>query len=104
MPVGDQSSSTTIDSQITSLSLALRNLAQNITNLNIFINGQGEGQATLETLGYDSADATTALQAISYLYTIAGVYFGTIQAGGTGGTDAIDFDYNSALAPYWAAQ
>lgn len=99
---------------ITSFAVQLRDLMQDIANLNTAVNGQAAGLAYLESLGYGSdanpanpggiSDAAWALQVIGYLYTQAGVYAGTVQQGGTGGTGAIMFDFNQALSPVWGGQ
>jgi hypothetical protein len=97
MSVGNQSSSDAVSQQITNYTVGLRNLCFQIANLNTEINGQGDGLAVLEALGFDSADAATALNVIGYLNTIAGIYYGTATQGS-------EYDFNNALAPYWASQ
>lgn len=97
MSVGGQISSATIDADITNLSVAMRNLLTAVQNLSLNVNGQGDGLAFLESIGYDSTDAATAQGAISYMNTIAGVYFGTATQGS-------DFDFNQVLSQYWAGQ
>lgn len=104
MSVGGQASTATVDTAITQLSLGLRNTMQSITNLSMWINGQGNGLATLESLGYDSTDAQSALTAISYLNTVAQVYYGIVQQGGSGGTGATAFNFNQQLSQYWVGQ
>jgi hypothetical protein len=107
MSVGAQMNSTTIDQLLTNISVGWRNLAQAAVNLATEINGQGNGLATLEALGYSSAanpanpggvsDAQLALNYISYLGTNAGVFFGTASQG-------TQFNFNNALSPLWAGQ
>jgi hypothetical protein len=75
----------------------MRNIMQKCINLSIQINGQGGGQASLEAIGYSAEDATTALAAISYLNTVAQVYFGSAS-------QPTDFDFNQELSQYWAGQ
>lgn len=104
MTIGSQAGTATIDQQLTSLSLGMRNLLQQVRDLNTFVNGQGNGLSFLESLGFSSGDASSALTFISYLNTIAGCYFGTVQQGGSGGSGAIDFNFDNALAPLWAGQ
>lgn len=96
MTVGTQANSSMIDGQLTTLSVAVRKLMQQIADLNTYVNGQAQGQALLQQLGYSSADATTALQMIGYLHTLAGVYFGTA-------TQGTDFNFDNALSVLWAA-
>lgn len=97
MSVGGQISSATIDGNITALSVAMRNLMTAVQNLSLNVNGQGEGLAFLESIGYGSEDAATAQAAISYLNTVAGVYFGSAS-------QPSDFDFNQQLSQYWAGQ
>ena len=104
MSVGNQGSSDAVNQAITQYALGMRNLMQGITNLSTWINGQGDGQTYLESLGYDSADASNALSAIAYLSTVSGCYYGTVQQGGTGGTAATTFNFNQELSQYWAGQ
>jgi hypothetical protein len=104
MAVGNNFSSDTVDQLISGYSVQMRNLMQNIVNLSTNVNGQANGLAFLEGIGYQPADAQTALNAIAYLNTIAGCYFGTVQQGGSDGTGATVFDFNQEMAQYWAGQ
>lgn len=82
----------------------MRDLMQQVVNLSTWINGQGNGLAYLEQLGYSSqadeenpggiSDAQMALNLIAYLNTVAGVYFGTA-------TQASEFDFNNQLSQLW---
>jgi predicted Zn-dependent protease len=101
MSVGVQPNSNQLDGQMTNLANSLRKLMGQIRDLNTEINSSGQGTATLETAGYDSTDAATFLQLLAYFETISGVYYGSVQAGGTGGAGAIEFDYDSALSALW---
>jgi len=91
MTVGVQLTKAAVDQLITNLSVQMRDV---LTDLSLNVNGQGGGLAYLEAIGYTAGDAATALAAISYLNTIAGVYFGTA-------TQDSDFDFNQTLAQYW---
>jgi len=92
----------------------MRDIMQQAVNLSTQVNGSGQGLASLEAIGFSSAanpdnpgdqsDAAWALEVIAYFNTVAGVYFGTVQAGGSGGTGAVQFDYNEALASLWNVQ
>jgi hypothetical protein len=114
MPVGAAIGSSQIDNIITALAVNLRDVMQRIANLNLAVNGQGAGLAYLESLGYSGtanpanpggvSDAALALSVIAYLNTMAGVYFGTVQQGGTGGTGATLFNFNQQLSEVWAGQ
>lgn len=107
MSVGSSIGSDQISNVITSLSVNLRNIMQQISNLNTAVNGQGAGLAYLESIGYTStanpanpgsiSDAQYALNMIAYLNTMAEVYYGT-----TAQTPAFNFDQE--LSQMWAGQ
>lgn len=98
MAVGNQASEASINQALTSYSVQLREICQNILNLQQFLNGAaGLGLAGLEALGYSQADAQVVLSMASYMATIAQVYDGTA-------TQASLFNFGSALSPLWAAQ
>lgn len=97
MTVGNQLTQSNVDQLITNLALALRNTAVAIQNLSMNVNGQATGLATLEAAGYDTANAQTALNAISYLNTVAEVYFGAA-------TQLTAFNFNNELSQYWGGQ
>lgn len=114
MAVGMQATKESMDQALSSLAVQARNLMQAIGNLNTTVNGQAAGLAYLESIGYSSTpdqgnpgavtDAQYAQEVISYLSQLSGVYFGTVQSGGSGGSGAILFNLNNALAPMWAGQ
>lgn len=107
MSVGGQGNNGTVDSALTNSAVGMRNLMQGIINLSTWINGQGNGLAYLEELGYSSAanpenpggisDAQFALNLIAYLNTMAGLYYGTA-------TQSTAFDFNNELSQLWAGQ
>lgn len=97
MSVGGQASNATVDQKLTDLSVSLRNVMHQIRNLSTWINGQGNGLTMLEGLGYNATDAQTALNQISFLNTVAGVYYGTASQ-----TPAFNFD--NELSQLWAGQ
>lgn len=104
MAVGQAVSSGQVDNDLINYSIALRDLMIQITNLSTWINGQGQGLAYLEGLGYGDtpdtsnpgniSDAQQALNLIAYLNTIAGVYYGTATQGTT-------FNFNNELSQLW---
>jgi hypothetical protein len=114
MPVGASIGRDQLDNIITSLAVRLRDLATDISELNLSVNGDGTGLAYLQLKGYsndpnpdnpgDVSDAELALTKIGYLNTNSGVYFGTVQQGGTGGTGAILFSFHQGLSSVWAGQ
>lgn len=86
-----------------SLALGLREQMQKIQEFAEWFN---KLQLTdVETLfGLSAADATQLQTDISYMANVAGCYYGTIQQGGSGGTGAILFNFDSALAGLWGGQ
>lgn len=55
------------------------------------------GQAGLVSLGFSAADATSMLTVAGYMASLAQIYQGTLQQGGTGGTGATLFNFQNAL-------
>lgn len=107
MSVGNQANTTTISNAITSSAINLRSVMEGINHLSTFVNGQGTGLQTLAAIGFSTAptaanpggisDAQYALNMISYLNTVAGVYYGTA-------TQATTFDFNQELSQMWGGQ
>jgi len=107
MPVGSKIGSDQVDNIITHLAVSLRNTMREIYNLNLAVNGQGAGLAYLQSIGYSNApnpanpgsvsDAALALSFISYLNTVAGVYFGTATQGS-------NFNFDQQLSEAWGGQ
>lgn len=114
MPVGSAIGSDQVNNIITSLAVQLRDIMQQIHNLDLSVNGQGTGLAYLISIGYSNAanpanpgsvsDAALALSTIGYLSTVAGVYYGTVQQGGTGGAGATLFPFDKQLSQVWAGR
>ena len=107
MPVGAVIGHDQINNLITSLAVRMRDLMQDVGELDLMVNGQGNGLAWLEGIGFDGtpnpanpggkSDAAYALDIISYMHTVAGVYFGTA-------TQATAYNFNQALSAVWAGQ
>jgi hypothetical protein len=107
MSVGLQGTTQSIDNGLTNTAVQLRNLMNGVANLNTWVNGQDNGLAFLEELGYSStanadnpggiSDAQYALNLIAYLNTIAGIYYGTAAQ-----PDA--FNFNNELSQIWGGQ
>ena len=97
MPVGATIGSDQVSNIITALAVRLRDVMQQIANLNLAVNGQGAGLAYLESLGYSPEDAALALSIISYLNTVSSVYFGTA-------TQGTAYNFNQQLSEVWAGQ
>jgi hypothetical protein len=82
---------------ISDCAVQLRKVCEGIQNLSTNVNGQGAGQATLQAAGYNTADATTALAAISYLNTMAALYYGSAA-------QPTAFNFNNQLSQYWGGR
>ena len=116
MTVGIQPSVATIDNQLSNISLQMRNLMQVAQNLATQVGSTNTQSALayLETVGYSNtpnasnpggvSDAALALTVIDYFTQVSGVYYGTVQAGGSGGTGAVAFNINAATAFLWNGQ
>ena len=107
MPVGAAVGSDQVSNIITVLAVNMRNVMQQVANLDLAVNGQGAGLAYLESIGYSGtanpanpggvSDAQYAQNMISYLNTVAGLYFGTA-------TQGTAFSFNQALSQMWASR
>lgn len=107
MPVGAVIGSDQMNNIITSLAVGLRDIMRRIYNTNLNVNGQGAGLAYLQSIGYSNvsnpanpgsvSDAALALSMISYLNTVAGVYFGTA-------TQGTQFNFDQQLSEVWGGQ
>jgi len=107
MPVGATIGSSQVDNIISALAVNLRNTMQQIADLDLAVNGQGTGLAYLESIGYSGdpnpanpggiSDAQYAQNTISYLHTVAALYFGTA-------TQPDAFNFNQQLSAVWAAR
>ena len=107
MPVGATVGSDQMNNIITALAVQLRDVMRRIANTNLAVNGQGTGLAYLQSIGYSNtsnpanpggvSDAALAQTVISYLNTVAGVYFGTATQGTT-------FNFDQQLSEVWAGQ
>lgn len=114
MSIGNQATVSGLNNTLSNYATGLRNYMTGLSQLSTFINGQGNGLQTLEQIGYGStantsnpgnvSDAQLVLNMIGYLNTIAGVYFGNVQQGGSDGTGAILFNFDQELSQLWAGQ
>jgi len=102
MAVGDQTSQGAVNATLTQLARDWRDLADRT------LQRQAEyvklGASGLQGMGFTPADATTALDDINHMATLAGCYKGTVQQGGSGGTGAILFNFQDFLTHLWAGQ
>jgi hypothetical protein len=105
MAVGSQANQGNVNQTLTQMALSLRTVMRQVEDFGLWVNGPaGIGLAGLEGLGFSPADAQTVLSFCGYMQNVAGCYYGTVQQGGTGGTGAVLFNFDSALSPLWAGQ
>lgn len=107
MPVGAVIGSGQVDNIITSLAVGMRNVMQQVVNLNLAVNGQGTGLAYLESIGYGStanpanpgnvSDAQLAQNMIGYLNTMAAIFNGTAA-------QPSEFNFGQELSQVWAGR
>lgn len=107
MPVGSTIGSGQINNVLTSVAVNMRNLMQEVVNLDRAVNGQGTGLAYLESTGFGSdsnpdnpgseSDAQYAIDLIAHMAAFAAIYFGQ-------NTQLADFNYDLTFAPLWAGQ
>lgn len=112
MSVGNQSTKASMDQQISAIATQFRNICWAMKNLGTQVNGQAAGLNYLIGIGYSNtanpnnpggvSDAQYALNLINYFSTCSGVYYGTVQQGGSGGTGAVLFNFDNAFSPVWA--
>ncbi len=102
MTTGNQPSQGSVNQTLGSLATDLRDICARIANFQTW--AVGAGLAGLEAINFTPDAAQDVLNKSNYLSTINGVYKGTVQQGGTGGTGAILFNFDNALAPLWGGQ
>lgn len=91
MPVGDAPTVGGLNDELAALIVRLRDVCNDITELQMQV--VGFGSAGLIATGFSSGDATTYLNAVSYLNTVASVYRGTATQGST-------FNFDNALSQF----
>jgi hypothetical protein len=107
MPVGATIGHDQVNNTITSLAVRMRDLMEDVTNLDLSVNGQGQGLAYLESIGFSGtpnpanpggiSDAELAQNTISYLTTVAKMYYGQVVTSPA-------FNFNQQLSAVWAGQ
>lgn len=97
MAIGQQATVQSLNSDLTNLATQVRNLMDEIREWTQGV--QDEGSAGLQVIGFTSADATAFLGMAGYLSTQSGVWFGTVQQGGSGGIGATLFNFDNAVSP-----
>jgi hypothetical protein len=93
--IGMQNTAASVNMRAGALAIQLRNVCQDMKNFQEWILTLGE--TGLDQLGFTPADATSILNAVSYMNTISSVFFGT-------GTQGTVFDFDNALAALYGGQ
>jgi hypothetical protein len=102
MAAGNQPTQASVNQMLTNVAVQMRNIMDLVRVQETPIVNMGT--AGLEALGFSSADAASVLALWGYLSTVAGVYYGTVQQGGSGGTGASTFNFDNALSEAWGGQ
>lgn len=97
MSVGGQPTVAGINTLLTNLAIAWRNVAQQSANLFEEVNGQGNGVAALQAIGYAPADAQTADTLIGQMNQLSQILGGTQALGAA-------FNFNNSFSQLWNAQ
>ena len=97
MPIGNQpTSAMQFNLQAATVAVQLRSVCEAIINMQSW--AAKKGVSGLQDIGYTGPDAQAMLNAISYMNTIALVFYGKLQQGGTGGSGASTFNFSDALS------
>lgn len=102
MTVGLPATAQTLNARLGQAAIAVRNAMQQAGSL--FEYQDNLGANGLEAAGFTTGDAAAYQTMASYLSALSGVYYGTVQQGGSGGTGAIEFDFDNALSATWGGQ
>lgn len=107
MAAGVQATRQTVDGTLTSLTVQLRELMENIQKQQAFIAKLGltglEGLASSGPPAYTPAEAQAVLDAFNHMGTVEQVYMG-VQGQAPVGQTAAAFNFEDSLTPYWAGQ
>ena len=95
MAIGNVPTVAQLNSQAATIALAYRDNAAKAAALQAYAVAQGS--TGLIAMGMTSGDATSFLTMCGYMASLAQVYNGTLQQGGTGGTGASLFNFGNAL-------
>jgi hypothetical protein len=114
MSVGNQPTVAGINNALTSYAIQLRNLMRQITEQQEKVvmlgltglenlGGTGNGFSSVANPANPGgvSDAQAVIAYLAYMNTVAGVYFGTVQNGGSGRSGAILFDFDNQLSGLW---
>jgi hypothetical protein len=95
MAIGNQPNMQQLNSQAAQYATTWRTIAEQSLALQAYITSLG--QAGLVALGFVAGDATAFITAVNQMATMAQIFQGTVQQGGTGGTGANLFNFQNAL-------
>ena len=95
MPVGQQTTEAGVNGILTTLSLQLREVCQDILQQQAYLNKLGS--SGLQALGFTSPEATQVLDDANHMGTVAQVYKGTATQGSL-------FNFDDFLTHLWAGQ
>jgi hypothetical protein len=97
MAIGNAATQTqaSVNNYAAQTAIQLRTVMNQISALAVEVNNLGT--AGLIALGFASADATAMVSAVDNMLSLAQIYQGSLQQGGTGGTGASLFNFQTAL-------
>lgn len=102
MSAGNPVTVQTLNARLGQVAVQMRNVMEAAADLFKVANGLGTGG--LQSVGFSSGDASDFELKSGYLNTQAGVYYGLVQQGGSGGTGATLFNFDNGLSSAWGAQ
>lgn len=85
-----------LNSQAGQLAIALRDTCHKILALQTWVVQQGSNG--LQAIGFTAPDAAAFMTEVSYMNSIALIFTGQLQQGGTGGIGAIMFNFESGIS------
>jgi hypothetical protein len=107
MAVGATTTAEAFSNSLTDLAISLRSTCERITQQSMGVNGQGQGLAYLESIGFSNvanpsnpngvSDAQYAMDMLSYLNTVASIYYGTAAQPST-------FNFHQELSQIWGGR
>lgn len=104
MTIGASTNPATLNGNLATMALQLRNLCAQIKNFGEWFNGlTAAEQASAFGIVAGSQDQTNLDNCVSYLNVIAEVYFGT-QGQAAVGQPAQNFDFDNGLSVLWGGQ
>jgi len=102
MSAGNPVTAQALNQRLGQVAVQMRQVMEAASDLFKVANGLGTGG--LQAAGLSSGDASDYELKAGYLNTLTGVYYGTVQQGGSGGTGASVFNFDNALSTTWGAQ